>query len=318
MQVAMLFPGQGSQAVGMGADLVAAYPEAAQVFAVADAELGYPLSHIAFTGPLETLTETRHAQPALLVHSVAVLRVLEARGVTCAIAAGHSLGEYSALVAAGVLSFADALRLVHQRGELMFACGVQAPGTMAAVVGLEVPAVEQVCERVRAHGVCDLANLNAPDQVVISGAVGAVEAALPMLQAAGARVVKKLNVSGAFHSALMQKPAVEFAAALARCSFQDARVPVVTNVSGVAGQDAAWLCTQLQQQIASPVRWTASMQALRARWAGPVLEVGAGTVLKGLLRRIDRDAACTAVGDRAGIEALLQKALPSGGAGTVG
>ena len=318
MQVAMLFPGQGSQAVGMGADVAAAYPEAAAVFAAADAQLGYSLSRLAFEGPLETLTETRHAQPALLVHSVAVLRVLEARGVACTIAAGHSLGEYSALVAAGALSFADALQLVHKRGELMFACGVHTPGTMAAVVGLEAAAVEQVCASVRAHGVCDLANLNAPDQVVISGAVGAVEAALPMLQAAGARVVKKLNVSGAFHSALMQRPAAEFAAALARCTFQDARVPVVTNVSGDAGQDAGWLRAQLQLQIASPVRWTASMRTLRGRWPGPVLEVGAGTVLKGLLRRIDRDAVCTAVGDRTGIEALLQKALPSGGAGTVG
>jgi len=318
MQVAMLFPGQGAQTVGMGADLAAAYPEAAAVFTAADAILGYPLSRLAFEGPLETLTETRHAQPALLVHSVAVLRVLEARGFGCSIVAGHSLGEYSALVAAGVLTFEDALPLVQKRGELMYECGVRSPGAMAAVVGLEAAAVEKVCSQVRELGVCDLANLNAPDQIVLSGAVSAVEAALPLLESAGARVVKRLNVSGAFHSALMAEPAAEFAAHLDRSVFHSARVPVLTNVGAAAEQDGERLREQLKRQIRSPVRWTEAMLALRALWQGPVLEVGAGSVLKGLLRRIDRDARCTAVGDRPSLEALVEKGLPPGRESRVG
>ena len=318
MQVAMLFPGQGAQAVGMGADIAAAYPEAAAVFTAADAILGYPLSQLAFAGPLDTLTETRHAQPALLVHSVAVLQVLEERGYRCSLVAGHSLGEFSALVAAGVLDFEVALRLVQKRGELMFECGVRAPGAMAAVVGLEAAAVERVCASVRPLGICDLANLNAPDQVVISGAAAAVEAALPLLEGAGARMVKKLKVSGAFHSALMAEPAAEFAQLLAQSSFAAARVPVITNVGATAEQDGERLRARLQQQIRSPVRWTESMRALRAAWQGPVLEVGAGTILKGLLRRIDRDATCTSVGDRPSLEALVEKGLPPDRASRVG
>ncbi len=317
MQSAMLFPGQGAQAVGMGADVAAHYPEAARVMADADAVLGYALSDLMLSGPLETLTETRHAQPALLVHSVAVLHVLQARGIAPAIVAGHSLGEYSALVAAGSLTFEAALGLVKTRGDLMFDCGVRAPGAMAAVVGLEVEAVERACASVRAHGVCDLANLNAPDQVVISGAVPAVEAALPLLQQAGARIVKRLNVSGAFHSALMREPADVFAAALDQTEFRDAAVPVLTNVGARAERSGTELRALLKLQIASPVRWTESMQALRAHWPGPVLEVGSGSVLKGLLRRIDREAFCTAVGTHADIEALVQKGLPSASNGTV-
>ncbi len=317
MQYAMLFPGQGAQAVGMGADVAATYPEAARVFADADSVLGYALSDLMFSGPLATLTETRHAQPALLAHSVAVLRVLQSHGLRSAIVAGHSLGEYSALVAAGSLSFEAALRLVQKRGDLMFDCGVQSPGAMAAVVGLEVEAVERTCAAVRTHGVCDLANLNAPDQVVISGAVGAVDAALPLLQQAGARIVKRLNVSGAFHSALMREPAEIFAAELEQTEFLDAAVPVLTNVSAQVERSGTRLRALLQRQIASPVRWTESMLAMRSQWRGPVLEVGSGCVLKGLLRRIDREAVCTAVGDHADIEALLQKGLPSTSNGTV-
>ena len=310
MQVAMLFPGQGSQAVGMGADLVSAYPEARDLFARADAASGLPLSRLCFTGPLETLTETRYAQPALLVHSVALLRGLESRGVRPVVVAGHSVGEYAALVAAGVLDFDAALRIVQRRGELMFESGRHEPGTMAAVIGLEPDAIEKVCAEVRRFGVCDLANLNAPDQVVISGSVAAVEAALPLLTAAGARMVKRLTVSGAFHSALMREPGAELATALDAFHFARARVPVIANVSGEPEQDGERLRDLLKQQIASPVRWVQSMRALRRSWQGPVLEVGAGSVLRGLLRRIDRDADCVALGDGAALEDWLHKNLP--------
>jgi [acyl-carrier-protein] S-malonyltransferase len=303
----MLFPGQGSQAVGMGADLAAAFPEARATFARADAVLDYALSELCFAGPQATLTETRHAQPALLVHSVAVLRILLARGVRPAIVAGHSLGEYSALVAAGTLDFETALALVKRRGELMFASGVEVPGTMAAVIGVATDVVEAACAAARAHGVCDIANFNAADQVVISGAVPAVQDAMRRLETGGAKMVKQLNVSGAFHSELMRAPAAELAKALDAAAFADAAVPVVPNVTATPETRGAELRRLLALQIHSPVRWEAAMQALRVAFAGPVLEIGPGAVLKGLLRRIDRDADCNAVGDRAGLEALLAK-----------
>jgi len=307
LRYAMLFPGQGSQAVGMGADVAAAYPEAQATFAEADSVLDLPLSRLCFEGPLERLTETRNAQPALLTHSVAVSRVLAARGIEPAIVAGHSLGEYSALVAAGALEFATALALVRKRGELMFECGVAIPGTMAAVIGVETDAVEAACAAARPLGVCDIANFNAPDQVVISGAVPAVEDAMQRLETAGARMVKALNVSGAFHSQLMRAPAQELSAALDAATFSAARVPVVANVTAQPETRAAALRRLLAEQIASPVRWNASMRALRAAFAGPALEVGPGSVLRGLAKRIDRTFECTSVGDRASIEALLAK-----------
>lgn len=307
MRFAMLFPGQGSQAVGMGADLADAYPECRAVFERADAVLGYGLAALCFRGPLETLTETRHAQPALLVHAVAVLRVLESRGVRPAVVAGHSVGEYAALVAAGVLEFEAALHIVRRRGELMFASGVEEPGTMAAVVGLERSAVEAACAAARALGVCDLANLNAPDQIVVSGALPAVEDAMRRCEAAGAKLVKRLTVSGAFHSALMRRPAAALAEYLGEFAFRDAVVPVVPNVTAEPETRGAVLRDLLARQIASPVRWEESVRALCARYDGPALEVGPGAVLKGLLRRIDRAAECTPVGDRAGLEALLAK-----------
>src|SRR5262245_46073965 len=252
VQFAMLFPGQGSQTVGMGADLVAAFPEARTTFARADAVLGYALSELCFTGPQATLTETRHAQPALLVHSVAVLRILTTRGVEPAIVAGHSLGEYSALVAAGALDFETALALVRRRGELMFASGVAVPGTMAAVIGVATATVEAACADARALGVCDIANLNAADQIVISGAVPAVQDAMRRLEAGGAKMVKQLNVSGAFHSELMRAPAAELATALDAAAFADAAVPVVPNVTATPEMRGAELRRLLAAQIHSP------------------------------------------------------------------
>lgn len=314
MQYALLFPGQGSQVVGMGADLAAAYPAARAVFAEADAVLGYPLSALCFQGPLETLTETRHAQPALLAHSVAVLRVLEHHGVEPAVVAGHSLGEYTALVAAGALDFDAALRIVRRRGELMFASGQTAPGTMAAVVGTESATVEAACAAARDLGVCEIANWNAPDQVVISGAVPAVENAMARLQAEGVKIVKRLNVSGAFHSALMREPAAALAAYLETFPLRDAAVPVIANVTAEPVIRGAELRDLLQRQIASPVRWADSMLALRRRFAGPLLELGPGSVLKGLLRRIDRAADCTAIGDRRSVEEFVAT-IPAAGAG---
>lgn len=311
MRYAMLFPGQGSQAVGMGADLAQGFEAARAVFERADAVLDAGLSRLCFDGPLETLTETRWAQPALLAHSIAAWRVLETRGFEPAIVAGHSLGEYSALVVAGVLEFEVALDLVRTRGELMFASGLTHPGTMAAVVGLGADAVESACAEARALGVCDLANLNAPDQIVISGAVEAVHDAMGRLERGGARLVKRLNVSGAFHSELMREPGAELARHLDRVAWRDATVPVVANVTGEVVTRGDDLRELLKRQIHSPVRWEASMRVLRRQFAGPVLEVGPGAVLKGLLRRIDRAAVCDGVGDRAGLESASKNATSS-------
>lgn len=307
MRFAMIFPGQGSQSVGMGHDLVAAYPEAARVFEHADRVLGYSIAAKCFEGPIETLTETRYAQPALLTHSVAILRVLAARGIEPEVVAGHSLGEYSALVAAHVLDFGDALLLVQRRGELMFECGVETPGTMAAVVGVPLAAVEAACEAARDRGVCGIANLNSPDQTVISGAVPAVQEAMRRLEAGGAKLVKQLNVSGAFHSALLRGPGEALAQALRTTAFRDAGVPVIPNVTAVPERAGAVLRDLLQQQISSPVRWEESMRSLRKVTQGLVLEVGNGNVLKGLLRRIEREAECVSLADAAGLEAFLSK-----------
>lgn len=306
MQFGMLFPGQGSQAVGMGADLFENEPAARRTFEEADELLGFELSRLCFAGPLATLTETRNAQPALLVHSIATLRVLEAQGFRPVAVAGHSLGEYSALVAAGTLHFEDAVRAVRRRGELMFESGLQQPGAMAAVVGLDRDRVQELCDSVD-NGVCEVANFNAPDQLVVSGAVEAIETVMPRLRAAGARVVTRLNVSGAFHSSLMREPGARLATHLDGVEFADARIPVIVNVTGRPERDGARLRELVKRQIDSPVCWTESMRSLCELWQGHTLEVGAGSVLRGLLRRIERGAECTAVGDRAGVEALKNR-----------
>jgi [acyl-carrier-protein] S-malonyltransferase len=289
----------------MGQDLFTAFDDCREVFEAADAVLGIGLRKLCFEGPLEDLTETHVAQPALLTHAVAVLRVLQKHDVEPSVVAGHSLGEYSALVAAGSLSFEDALRTVRRRGELMFESGVQQPGAMAAILGLDLSTIEEVCATVA--GVCDLANINAPGQVVISGDVAAVESAMQRCKDAGARIVKRLNVSGAFHSALMQEPSNRLAETLDALTLHDAKVPVIANVTAEPQQRAATLRQLLKRQIVSPVQWVESMRALRRIDDAEILEVGAGTVLTGLFKRIDNSAQCTAVGDRAALEAFLEK-----------
>jgi [acyl-carrier-protein] S-malonyltransferase len=301
----MVFPGQGSQVVGMGQDLVQSFPECRRIFEEADDILGMKLSTLCFDGPIEKLTETHHAQPALLTHSVAVLRVLESRGIKPTIVAGHSLGEYSALVAAGSLAFSDALRIVRRRGELMFESGLEHPGAMAAILGLDRQRTQAICDGV--DGVCDLANINAPGQLVISGEVAAVEKAMQLCRNAGAKIVKRLNVSGAFHSALMQEPARRLAEELDALKIADAHVPLVPNVSAEAQRKAAVLRELLKRQIASPVQWVDSMHALRRIDSGPLLEVGAGNVLTGLFKRIDKAAECEPLGDLASLDAFLKK-----------
>jgi [acyl-carrier-protein] S-malonyltransferase len=294
-KVAFLFPGQGSQYVGMGKTLVAEFPAARRVFAEADEILDFPLSDLCFEGPEEELRKTLNTQPALYVKSLAVMAVL-GDALAPAYVAGHSLGEYSALAAAGSLSFADGLRAVRKRGELMFSSGVKRPGTMAAILGLPGEKVAALCEEASAAGLVQPANFNSPGQVVVSGAVAGVERAVELAPAHGAKRATKLNVSGAFHSALMEDARDELAEFLAGIEFRDARVPVVANVSASPVTAAEEIRGNLVEQMTSPVRWEDTLRFLLDEKTSEFYEVGAGKVLRGLLRSVERAATCTPLG----------------------
>lgn len=303
--VGLLFPGQGSQYVGMGRDLVAGSAAARAVFEEADDVLGTALSRLCFEGPEPDLTATVNAQPAILTHSIAVLRAIGERVGQVAIASGHSLGEFSAWVAAGSLSFADGVRTVRRRGELMFEGGRQRPGTMAAVLGLEDDAITQVCADASSDdAVVVPANFNAPGQVVVSGDVAAVHRCIELAKAAGARRALPLNVSGAFHSPLMAVAAPGLTRQLESVTFTDARYPIVSNVTAEAVVKAETGQALLVRQLTAPVRWTACVRTMLDSGVTTFLEIGPGTVLSGLLRRIERDMQAHALGTAEQVEAL--------------
>jgi [acyl-carrier-protein] S-malonyltransferase len=308
-RIGLLFPGQGSQAVGMGKDLAERFPEAREVFQAADEALGVSLTTLMWEGPAEELTLTRNTQPALLTHSAAVWAVLKAQGLDVVCAAGHSLGEFSAYHAAGSLSFADAVRTVRRRGELMFESGQARPGTMAAVLGLDDEIVDGVCREASREGsVVIAANFNSPGQVVISGDVDAVERVSPMLVSAGAKKVAPLNVSGAFHSPLMAVAQDGLTAQLDGVGFADPAFPVISNVTAAPVSDAGAGRTLLVQQLTSAVRWTQCVQTMLALGVTQFLEVGTGKVLTGMLKRIDPAASGrgVALGTAAEVDAFLQ------------
>lgn len=295
--VGLLFPGQGSQEVGMGRDLADAFPAAREVFDRADEALGVPLSTLMWEGPEAELTATHNAQPAILTHSVAVHTLVADRLADVGMAAGHSLGEFSAHVVAGTLSFEAAVRAVRRRGELMHRSGEARPGTMAAVIGLDDDAVEDVCRAASGDdGVCVPANFNSPGQVVISGDVPAVERAMRGAKEAGAKRALPLNVSGAFHSPLMEVAETGLRDHLEGVTFSPPAFPVVSNVTAepVTAPDVARQL--LVAQLTSPVRWTASMRTMRGHGVTRFLELGPGRVLAGLMRRIDREAEVESVG----------------------
>jgi [acyl-carrier-protein] S-malonyltransferase len=290
-RVAYLFPGQGSQFVGMGRALWEASPRAREIYALADEVMGVSLSAISFEGPEETLRETRYTQPAILAHSIAALGLLEAEGLSPAFVAGHSLGEFSALVAAGALGVRDALEAVKVRADLMFRAGVDEPGAMAALLGLAEEEVAQICREIEGEGVVVPANLNGPGQVVVSGEVGAVERAMALAAERGAKRAVRLPVSGAFHSPLMKSANAGLAAVLDRITYRDARVPVVANVSARPLSGAADLRAASKAQLLGAVRWEASMRRLLEDGAAAFVEIGPGKVLRGLLKKIDGKAA---------------------------
>ena len=310
MAIAFVFPGQGSQVVGMGAELAATYAPARAVFAEVDAALDQKLSELMFAGPLEQLTLTENAQPALMAVSLAVLRVLEvekgfrlADRVSCV--AGHSLGEYSALAAAGALSLADAARLLKLRGQAMQAAVPVGQGAMAALLGVGKEVAEKLAAEAAESEICQLANDNEPTQAVISGSKAAIDRAGKLAKAHGVRRFMPLNVSAPFHSALMRPAAEAMAHALAQVKISSPQVPVVANVLAAPISDAAEIKRRLVEQVTGTVRWRESVLAMANNGVTDVYEIGAGRVLSGLAKRVVPSLNASSIGTPSEIEAAL-------------
>ena len=309
MSVAFTFPGQGSQAVGMGKDLAEAFPEARAVFAEVDEALGQKLSAVMFDGPEETLTLTANAQPALMAVSIAVMRVLEARGLTLkdkvSHVAGHSLGEYSALCAAGTFSLADTARLLRIRGNAMQSAVPVGEGAMAAIIGLEQADVEAICKEASAGGSCQIANDNGGGQLVISGSRPAVEIAARLATDKGAKRALMLAVSAPFHSALMAPAADAMREALAAVEAKAPVVPVIANVRAAPVSDPQEIVRLLVEQVTGQVRWRETVEWFGANGVTTLYEVGSGKVLTGLARRIDKAVTGIAINTPADIDNAL-------------
>jgi [acyl-carrier-protein] S-malonyltransferase len=309
MAIAFTFPGQGSQSVGMGKDLAEAFPEARRVFEEVDEALGEKLSRVIWEGPEETLTLTANAQPALMAVSLAALRAMESRGFSLkdkvAWVAGHSLGEYSALAAAGFVSIADAARLLRIRGNAMQSAVPVGEGAMAAIIGLEQGAVEDACAQAAQGAVCQVANDNGGGQLVISGAKAAVERAAALCTEKGAKRALMLQVSAPFHSALMQPAAEAMREALAQVSKNAPVVPVVSNVAVTPTTDPDTIAARLVEQVTGRVRWRETVEWFGANGATTLYEIGAGKVLSGLARRINREINVANVGTAADVDATL-------------
>lgn len=304
-RVAFMFPGQGSQAVGMGEEFHQNYPQVEELFSKANELIDKDLTDLMFNGPKEALTETETAQPALLLTSTAIHQILIAEGVQPQMTVGHSLGEYSALVAAGAMSFEEALPLVATRGRLMEEAFPKGQGTMAAVLGLSEEQVSEVLKDITEE-IVDLANLNCPGQIVISGSIKGVEIATEKLKENGAKRVLPLNVSGPFHSRLMEAANEEFSAYLNKVDIKNAMIPVYANVSAAPVTEKEQIKDLLIKQLYSPVQFEASIRNMLTEEIDAFVEVGNGKVLSGLLKKIDRSAKTFAIQDVKSLEAFLE------------
>lgn len=306
-KIAFVFPGQGAQSVGMARDAYDALPEARQLFDAADRTLGFQLTKLVFDGPAEELKQTANTQPALLTASLALLQAVRAKGIEADYAAGHSLGEYSALAAAGVLSFEDAVSTVRARGRFMEAAVPGGQGAMAAVLGADRDKLAELCAEISAAGtVVEPANINCPGQIVVSGSAEGVEALSARVKEAGAKRAIALEVSGPFHSSMMKEAAEKLGAKLEEVAFHDAAVPVVANVSArpVSGADA--VKQSLVSQVYSPVLWEDSIQWLIGEGVDTFVEIGPGSVLSGLIKKIDKSVRIFSVNSLESADALAE------------
>ena len=306
VKIAFVFPGQGSQFVGMGKDFYDHYSEARNLFEEANEILQYDISRICFNGPEETLRLTEHTQPALLIHSIMALKILRENGINSVLAAGHSLGEFSALVAAGALKFQDAVRLVNLRGKFMQEAVPVGIGSMAAIIGLPIEKIQELCERVSSNSnLVQPANLNSPVQTVIAGHKEAVEKVSKDALTAGAKKAVVLPVSAPFHSALMKPAEIKLQKELEATEFYDLSFPVINNIEAkpiVKGNDAR---ESLVKQVCSPVRWCETMQYIVDQEIDSVIELGSGKVLSGLMKRYNKTINCYQVGDSETLANLL-------------